>query len=119
MADSWARPVAASSFAGHLLVLERPLTGPSAAHALRLALARCRRGERVTVYLTETALSPAPESTAIHPLQELLFSGGRVLAEMAVMGSASVLGGTSGIERASENDLATLLLIPGVDARWC
>lgn len=119
MADFRGRPGAAASSAGHLLVLERPLTGASAAHALRLALARCRRGERVTVYLTETALSPAAESTAIHPLQELLFSGGRVLAELAVMGSASALGCTSGIERASEHDLAALLLMPGVDARWC
>lgn len=114
------RQAPASPAAWHLLVLERPVTSASAAHALRLALARCRRGERVTVFFKGTPLGAELESSAaISPLQELLFSGGRVLADVALMGPTSPLSRTPGIERSTEADLARLLLIPGVDARWC
>ena len=105
--------------ARHLLVVERPLSSASSAYAVKLALGRCRRGERVTVFLLGTALQGEANPSVVSPIQRLLSSGGRVLAARALMRPSSLLAKTQGVERGTEDDLASLLLAPGIDAAWC
>lgn len=109
--------------AGYLLVVERPSDSASATHALRLALGRCRRGERVTVFLTAaiapSATSDPVDSLAISLLQRLVLSGGQVMAEAALLGNAGFCGSVPGLVVAAEEDLAALLLQPGIEALWC
>ena len=78
----------------------------------------------MTVFLTENVFprdphGDDPEAAAVHLLQQLLLSGGRVLASEALLGAGSPTAHILGVERGTEDDVAALLLKPGIDALWC
>lgn len=102
--------------AEYLFVLARDaVTSVSADYVLRTAVALQRRRQRVIVVLADDAASKA-RNGQLHPaVRALLEAGGRVLL-LAGLGDEIT---PIGVEAASEDYLASLVLMPGIQAQWC
>lgn len=102
--------------AEYLFVLVRDsLAHASADYTLRIAIGLQRRRHHVTVVLADDAASTARDGQ-VHPaVRVLLEAGGRVLLLSGVGDEITPIG----VEAASEDYLASLVLTPGIQAHWC
>lgn len=106
--------------AQRLFVVTRDISADrSAAHALRLALGFQRRRQRVVVFLTDGAIGSVIASAGIDAIEKLLSAGARVLVDESLFGRIPPVAGGRPIEKANDDDLATLLLGSEIHAQWC
>lgn len=106
--------------AQRLFVVTRDISADrSAAHALRLALGFQRRRQRVVVFLTDGAIGSVIASAGIDAIEKLLSAGARVLVDESLFGRMPPVAGGRPIEKANDDDLATLLLDAEIHAQWC
>ena len=105
--------------AQYLFVVTRNIeTDVTARYVLRSALALCRRDHEVTVFLADDAVGTF-NATASAVLEPLISANARVMADAraAECEHGSLPG--CGIRVATDDDLASLLLAPGIQAQWC
>lgn len=104
----------------HLFVLTRDISNdPSAAHVLRIALGLQRRQGNVMVFLTDNATGGHMAPGGVGALRDLVSAGGQVVADDRLLERAPPFAYGLGIEKGTEEDLAALLLRPGIHAHWC
>ena len=101
--------------AEYLFVLTRDAADASADYTLRIAVGLQRRRHQVTVILADDGASAACGGQCHPAVRVLLEAGARVLV---LLGAGAEITPT-GLEAASEEDLASLVLMPGVEAHWC
>src|SRR5579871_4529752 len=102
----------------YLFVVTRDLRNhPSARYTLRIALGRIRRGDEVTVFITDDAVPGALMDST--PVAELLEAGIRVLIDAQGQRLSDQEIANLGGNVATEDDLASLLLTPRIHAEWC
>ena len=105
----------------HLFIVGRPIASdPSAGHFLRLALGQQRRTGGVAIFLLDDAYPGRTSGlTAAPVLADLIHAGARILVHADLHARVSGPGDGVAILRATDDDLADLLLAPGVAATWC
>jgi hypothetical protein len=104
----------------YVFIVGRPVpSDPSAGHLLRLALGQQRRTGDVTVFLLEEAFAGQSSPRLPPVLADLLRADAQVLVhDGAHLGLRETLNG-QGMQPGTDDDLARLLLKPGISATWC
>lgn len=105
--------------AQYLFVVTRNLESDvTARYVLRSALGLCRHDHEVTVFLADDAVGGFNARCAAL-IEPLISASARVVAGAPATECEQLIPGDCGIRTATDDELAHLLLTPGIQAQWC